>query len=118
MDLEEKGKPEEASRLFLQAWNEATSDFEKFIAAHYVTRHQKSVSDKLKWLETALQLALQINTDYAKGTFSSLYSNIAECYEELGDLDNAKKNYESAISFKDKLSDKGPFYHGTRADLQ
>ena len=118
MELEGKGKAEEAGRIFLQAWNEATDDFEKFIAAHYVTRHQKSVADKLKWLETSLQLALKINNDYTKGIFSSLYSNIAECYEELGDFDNAKKNYELADSFKDKLSDKGPFYHGTRADLQ
>jgi hypothetical protein len=28
MGIEDKGKPEEASRLFLQAWNEATNDFE------------------------------------------------------------------------------------------
>ena len=118
MELEEKGKPEEASRIFLQAWNEAADDFEKFLAAHYVTRHQKNVSDKLKWLETSLQLALKIDSDYAKGVLSSLYLNIAECYEELGDFDNAKKNYELADSSKDKLSDKGPFYHGTRADLQ
>lgn len=118
MGMEEKGKPEEANRLFLQAWNEATNDFEKFTAAFYVARHQKSVSDKLKWLETALQLALSVNSDSAKGALSSLYSNIAKCYEDLGDLDNAKKNNELAISFKDKLSDKGPFYHGTKADLQ
>ena len=118
MDLEGKSKPEEASRIFLQAWNEATNDFEKFIASHYVARHQKNVSDKLKWLEATLQLALKINNDYVKGIFPSLYSNIAKCYEELGDLDNAKKNYELAISFKDKLPDNGPFYHGTRADLQ
>jgi tetratricopeptide (TPR) repeat protein len=118
MSMEENGKPEEASAQFLQAWNEATDDFEKFLAAYYVARHQKSAADKLKWLKTSLQLALKINNDYTKGIFSSLYSNIAECYEELGDLDNAKKNYESANSFKDKLSDKGPFYHGTRADLQ
>ena len=70
MDMEEKGKPEEASRLFLQAWNEATNDFEKFIAAYYVARHQKNVSDKLKWLETALQFALKINNDTVKSGFS------------------------------------------------
>lgn len=32
----EEDKPEEASKLFLQAWNEATDHFEKFIAAYYV----------------------------------------------------------------------------------
>ena len=118
MDLEEKGKPEEASRLFLQAWNEATNDFEKFIAAHYVARHQKNVSDKLKWLETVLQLALKINNDSVKGAFASLYVSIAKCYEDLNDLNNAKKNYELANSFTHKPSDNGPFYHGTKADLQ
>jgi tetratricopeptide (TPR) repeat protein len=118
MDAEEKGKAEEASRLFLQAWNEAANDFEKFIAAYYVARHQKNVSDKLKWLETALELALNINNESVKAAFASLYASIAKCYEDLNDPNNAKKNYELANSFTHKPSDNGPFYHGTKADLQ
>lgn len=118
MDMEEKGKPGEASRLFLQAWNEATNNFEKFIAAWYVARYQKNVADKLKWYQTALQLALNVNNDAVKAAFASLYLNIAKCYEELGNPDDAKKNHELAISFRDKPSDKGPFYHGTKADLK
>lgn len=118
MGMEEKGEPEEASKLFLQAWNEATYDFEKFLAAHYVARHQKNVSDKLAWLETALRFALKINDDTVKSAFPSLYSNIAKCYEDLSEPDAATKNYELATSFNDKPSDKGPFYHGTKADLQ
>jgi tetratricopeptide (TPR) repeat protein len=103
--------------LFLQAWNEASSDFEKYIAAYYVARHQKNISEKLNWFETALRFALKINNDTVKGAFPSLYLNIAKCNEELGDLDNAKKNYALAVSFMDKLSDNGPFYHGTKANL-
>jgi len=118
MGLEEKGKSEEARGIFLQAWNEATDDFEKFLAAHYVARHQKDISDKLNWLETGLRLALQINDDSVKGALNSLYVNIAKCYEDLSDLDNAKKNYELADSFTDEPSDKGPFFHGTKAHLQ
>ena len=118
MDMEGQARPEDATGIFLQAWNEATNDFEKFTAAHYVARHQKDLINKLRWLETTLQFALKTNNDAVKGTFPSLYSNIAKCYEDLGNLDNAKKNYELAISFKSKPSDKGPFYHGTRADLQ
>src|SRR5437868_15318749 len=94
MQLEGEGKPEEASRLFLQAWNESTNDFEKFTAAHYVARHQENVSDQLKWLETALHSALNVNDDAVKGAFPSLYSNIPKCYEELADLDIAKENSE------------------------
>src|SRR5262245_11598481 len=112
MDMEGKGNAEEASRLFLRAWNEATNDFEKFTAAYYVARQQKNVCDKLKWLETSLQSALKINDVTVKAAFPSLYSNIAKCYEELGDPDSAKENYELANSFKDKPSDGGPFYHG------
>src|SRR5690348_4546315 len=94
MDREEKGQPEEAGRLFLQAWNEATNDFEKYIAAYYLARRQKDVPGKLKWFETALQFALKVNDDAVKGALPSLYSNIGKCYEELGDPGKAKKNYE------------------------
>src|SRR6185312_7525683 len=118
MAMEEKGKLEEASNLFLQAWNEATNDFEKFIAAHYVVRHQKNVSDRLKWLETVLQFALKINDDTVKSAFPSLYFDIAKYYEDINNAAEAKKNYELATSFADNPSDKGPFYHGTKADLQ
>ncbi len=118
MGMEEKGEPEKAASLFLQAWDEATNDFEKYIAAYYVARHQKNVSGKLQWFETALNFALKINNDSVMGAFPSLYSNIAKCYEELNDPDKAKKHHELATSFKDKISDKGPFYHGTRANLQ
>ncbi|HVX25672.1 MAG TPA: hypothetical protein VHB70_04990 [Parafilimonas sp.] len=107
MNMEGKGRPEEASKLFLQAWNEATNDFEKFTAAHYVARHQNSVTDKLKWDETALQLALQINNDTVKAAFPSLYLNIAKCYEDLNDFDNARTNFDLALSFVNFLPDNG-----------
>jgi len=118
MHMEENGKPEEAIKLFLQAWNEAADDLEKFIAAYYVARHQKDVSDKLRWLETALQFALKINNDAVSSAFPSLYLNIAKCYEGLDNPEKAKVNYELATSHNNKPTDKGPFYHGTKADLQ
>lgn len=118
MDMEAKGKPEEAGQLFLQGWNEATNDFEKFLTAHYIARQQKTVPDKLKWLETTLQFALKVNDNSVKSAFPSLYLNIARCYEDLNDHSKAKENSELANSFKYNPSDKGPFYHGTRADLQ
>jgi len=118
MEMEGKGKPEDASRLFLQAWNEATNDFEKYVAAYYVARHQENVRDKLKWLETASQFALRVNNEAAISAFPGLYSQIAKCYEDSGDVDNAKKNFALANSFRGDPSDNGPFYHGTKADLQ
>jgi rifampin ADP-ribosylating transferase len=116
--MEKGGKPKEASELFLQAWGEAVYDFEKFISAYFVARQQNTVADKLKWLETALQIALKMNDDSVQSAFPSLYLSIAKCYEDMGDFDTAKKNYELAAACNDTPSDTGPFYHGTKADLQ
>ena len=107
MDMEGQGQPKKAIELFLQAWSESASDFEKFVAAHYVARHQKTVSDKLKWDQRALQLALKINDNPIDDALPSLYLNIAKCYEDLGDLSMAKANYELALANMHSLSDDG-----------
>ena len=111
------GETEEAGKMFHKAWDDATNDFEKFLAAHFLARHQSDVHDKLKWFETALHLALQVNNDLVNSAFYGLYGSIAKCYEDMGDPDNAKKNHELASSSINKVTDKGPFYHGTRAHL-
>ena len=118
MGMEEKGEPQEAKRVFLQAWDEATNDFEKFTAAYYAARHQETVRERLEWLESSLRHALKINDVTVNAAFPALFRSIAKCYEELGDADNAKKNFDLAESFKEDPADNGPFYHGTKADLQ
>jgi rifampin ADP-ribosylating transferase len=118
MAMEEADKAEEAAKLFLQAWNASTNDFEKFLAAHYVARHQNKVSDRLKWFETALQLGSTMSDAAVQSAFPSLYMNIAKCQEELDEPERARKSLEMAASFKDRPADTGPFYHGTKADLQ
>ncbi|HKR67010.1 MAG TPA: NAD(+)--rifampin ADP-ribosyltransferase [Thermoanaerobaculia bacterium] len=114
----EKGEPEEARRLYLQAWTEAASDFERFLAAHFIARQQPDVAGKLQWLGTALQFALKVNDDRVAAAFPSLYSDIAECEEELGHHAGAKTNRELAVSSNQAPSDRGPFFHGTKADLR
>lgn len=118
MGMEENGESEKAENLFLQAWNEATNDFEKFLSAHHVARHQKAASDRLRWLETTLQYALKTNDDAVQSALPSLYSKIAKCHEDLNDAHRAKMNHEWAASSPDTPSCTGPFYHGTKADLQ
>lgn len=118
MSMEENGELEEASLLFHKAWSEATDDFERFYAAYYVGRYHTNSSDRLIWLEMALQLALKINSCTALSALPTLYSKISTCYEDLGDLEKAHWNDELANSSKLKYSDNGPFYHGTKADLQ
>jgi tetratricopeptide (TPR) repeat protein len=118
MNAEDKDLHEEAGKLFQQAWNEAENDLEKFIAAHFIALHQKDIPDTLKWLETALELALKINDDTVKSAFPTLYLNISKCYEVLNQPEKKKKYYERSISFDPEPSDSGPFFHGTKANLQ
>lgn len=118
MNLEDSGNIEDATTMFNKAWHEATDDYERFIAAYHLARQQKSITDKLKWMETSLQCALNISDDNVKSAFSTLYLNVAKCNEELCDSDNAKRNYELSNSYKGAPSDKGLFYHGTKAELQ
>ena len=53
-----------------------------------------------------------------KSAYPTLYSKIAECYEALGDLDQAKEYDDLSNAYRGAPSDAGPFYHGTKADLR
>jgi hypothetical protein len=115
---EDTGKAEDAKALFLRAWQEATNEFEKFMGAFYLARHQNTVRDKIKWLETTLKFALKINDETVKAAFPSLYKTLAECYDDLGEHEVAKLNHELALSSDSTPFDLGPFYHGTKVSLQ
>lgn len=118
MGLEESGNSDDALAMFQKAWQETRDDYERFIVSYHLGRIQKSTIDKLKWMETSLQCALKINDENVKSAYPTLYLNIAKCYEELGDSENAKRNYDLSTSAKGAPADAGPFYHGTKADLQ
>jgi hypothetical protein len=118
MGAEEQGRSDEAGDLFIQAWHESTNDFERFMAAYYVARSRKDIRERLTWFETSLQHAKKINDVTVSSAFPTLYSNIAKCFEELGDDTGARENKELARSAADTLPDNGPFYHGTKADLK
>jgi tetratricopeptide (TPR) repeat protein len=102
-----EGQGIEAKKLFQQAWDEASNDFEKFISAHYMARHQENVEGKLAWDETALQCALKVDDDNTRASYPSLYLNIAKCHEDLNDRDKAMRNYELALSYANLLPEDG-----------
>lgn len=107
MELEGQGHKKEALKVFHQAWAAATNDLEKFTSAHYVARHQETLEDKLKWDETALKFALKVKNDNVTSALPSLYLNIAHCHENLNDFDNARTNYNMALSYTELLPDNG-----------
>lgn len=118
MEKEEQNKPDDAKSIFLQAWNEASTDFEKFLSAFYLARQQANISERLKWLETTLEFALKINDNTVKSAFPSLYNKLAKCYDDLNEKTKAKEYFDLATTYENNPSDNGPFYHGTKAELQ
>ncbi|MCB9320070.1 MAG: NAD(+)--rifampin ADP-ribosyltransferase [Lewinellaceae bacterium] len=118
MAQEDQGNPEEAIRIFQVVWNEATNDFERFLAAYYIARQQKDAMPQLQWLETAVHHALKTNNLSANSALPNLYLKLAACCEHLGKFDQAENYTSLATAVAANLSDTGPFYHGTRADMQ
>jgi tetratricopeptide (TPR) repeat protein len=107
MNREGEGKRQEAAETFMRAWEIAISHYEQFIAAHYVARHQHSVAAKLQWDLKALEAAQKAGNEEITGAYPSLYLNIAKCYEDLGEYETARQNYQAALSFAASLSDDG-----------
>ena len=118
MRLEEGGHAEEARAMLFRAWNEASDDHERFLAAYHMSRLEKDPAGELEWLQIALQLASQVDDAVVRAAFPLLHSRMAECHESLNDLDAAGRHRELATSFEKQPQDCGPFYHGTRAALQ
>ncbi|MBI1307441.1 MAG: NAD(+)--rifampin ADP-ribosyltransferase [Bacteroidetes bacterium] len=118
MAMEDSDRSNEAKKIFQQAWEDATNDLEKYLAAYYLARHQTEVSDQIHWMKTAIQFALKVNTQTTQSALPTLYNNLANKYKDSGDTEHFNQYSILATESKENFSDPGPFYHGTRADLQ
>lgn len=88
--MSREGAPEEARKLFEQAWEKRSDDFEAAIAAHYLARHQLTASGTLHWNALAAAHAERVPGDGAKEMFASLYLNLADSLVAAGRLDDAR----------------------------
>ena len=91
-----KGEREDACKLYRQAWNAATDDYEACIAAHYVARCQISPNEILYWNRVALERADAVHNGRVKDFYPSLYLNLGHAYELLGNQDEAKRYFDLA----------------------
>ena len=105
MSLEAQGHFAEAAKVFVQAWQLATDDFEASIAAHYVARHQDSSMETLHWNRISLDRANLVSDCRVRGFYPSLYLNMGKAHEDLDHLEEAKHFYKLAESTLDVLSD-------------
>jgi tetratricopeptide (TPR) repeat protein len=107
MQAEAEGEIEEANACFKQAWEAATNDFERFIAAHYCARNQPDPLVNLQWNLDALKYAQAIHDESIKGHYPSLYLNIGKSYETIGDLPSAGTYYQLAADNDTHLPEGG-----------
>jgi tetratricopeptide (TPR) repeat protein len=86
----------DAHALFLQAWEEATDDFEACIAAHYLARRQDNAQETLYWNLQSLHRAEAVHDERVRSFYPSLFLNLGHSYEVLGEIDEARHYYEHA----------------------
>ena len=79
-----EGTPDEALRLFEQAWAIRRDDFEAAVAAHFLARHQSTADATLHWNTLAVQHA-EADPDGRTGELlASLYLNLGDSHARLG----------------------------------
>lgn len=96
MEEESQRNNERAAELFEQAWKQSSDNFERCIAAHYVARHQPIAELALHWNQEAMSRAQRATNSSVTGFFPSLYLNLGKSHEDLGNLEEARRNYECA----------------------
>jgi len=93
ISAEMAGRRDEAAKLYQDAWDAKTDDFEACVAAHYVARLQTTPHEALHWNAEALRFAEQASDEGLRDFFPSLYLNLGKGYEDLGNFADAKKFY-------------------------
>ena len=94
IEVEMKGRRDEARLLYLQAWELRKDDVDACIAAHYLARHQDSPAETLRWNELALTHGMCASAESVRSFFPSLYLNLGKSYEDAGDSARARELYE------------------------
>jgi len=88
--MECDGVPDEARRLFQQAWDARRDDYEAAIAAHYLARHQATPADTFHWNALAVTHAERVTDGRVAEMFPSLYLNLASSQVALMRFDEAR----------------------------
>jgi hypothetical protein len=91
-----EGRIDDARALYWQAWQEAKDDYEACVAAHYVARHQERPEDALCWNQEALMRADAVGDGRAQSFYPSLYLNLGQSHENLGNQSEASRYYALA----------------------
>ena len=93
-----QGDVEMARILYQQAWEASMDEYEACIAAHYVAHLQKDPQACFYWNQIALQKANLVKDARAQEFYPSLYLNMGQSYEMLGQHLEARRYYDLAAN--------------------
>lgn len=91
-----RGQMNTACDLYQQAWEAALDAYDACIAAHYLARCQADPAEKLRWNQIALDNANTVTDDRVREFYPSLYLNLGESHELLGNPQESHRYYELA----------------------
>lgn len=92
----EVSEPDAAAAAYRRAWELATDDYERCVAAHYVARVQETAEERYRWNALALEKALAVGDERTSGFLASLQLNLGRSLEDLGRLPEAGESYRRA----------------------
>jgi predicted RNA polymerase sigma factor len=97
-----EGRLDAARSAYAQAWDLAQDDYEACVAAHYVARLQSDPEVTLHWNQVALARAEAAGDERVLSFYPSLYLNLGQSHEALGQQVEAEKFYALAaeLGFK------------------
>jgi tetratricopeptide (TPR) repeat protein len=100
--------PEGAANAYRRAWDEAATDYEACMAAHYVARIVDTAEERHRWNAVALERAITVGDERVTGFLPSLHLNLGRSLEDLGRLDEARSEYGAAREAARNLPE-GPY---------
>jgi hypothetical protein len=92
-----EGTPDEARRLFEEAWAIRRDDFDAAIAAHFLARHQPTDAETLRWNALAVEHAESVPDDRCAELLASLYLNLGDSHARLGQREPARAAARRAV---------------------
>ena len=91
-----QGLIDKARSLYQKAWEAAQDEYEACIAAHYVARRQEDPRERLHWNQIALDKANAVSDNSVQAFYPSLFLNMGQSHELLGNINEAKQYYDLA----------------------
>ena len=91
-----EGRKDDARRLYREAWDARTDDYDACVAAHYLARFQDTPEETLYWNQEALARAKSVDDERVQGFYPSLYVSLGHSYELIGDEMEARRCYQLA----------------------